>query len=406
MKEINAARPLRLGLIGFGQRGMGLLDQVLLPMTQQDIAITAVCDTYADRAQDAARKVEEFTHQAPLCTQDYHDVVRSSQVDAVAILSAWESHIPIAVDAMRAGKYVGMEVGGAYSIDQCWQLVRTSEETGVPCMLLENCCYGRREMMVLHMVRQGVLGEIVHCSGGYRHDLRQEVAYGQEIRHYRLRNYLARNCENYPTHELGPIAQILNINRGNRLLTLTSTASCAKGLHTYIAREKEGSPLLNQNFAQGDVVTTVLRCAQGQTITLTLDTTLPRFYSRGFHVQGTKGMYTEDTDSLFLDQVHNRYDFNWKEQWGNACQYEEQYEHPLWREYKQNPRGGHDGMDWLVWRDFIESAAQGVQPPIDVYDAATWMSISVLSEQSILSGSAPVAIPDFTDGRWIERRPL
>lgn len=150
----------------------------------------------------------------------------------------FESHIPIAIAAMKAGKYVAMEVGGAYSLDDCWELVRTSEETGMPCMLLENCCYGRREMMVLNMVKKGIMGDIIHCSGGYCHDLRQEIANGKENRHYRLRNYLNRNCDNYPTHELGPISKVLNINHGNRMVSLISVASRSQGLHDYIVANK------------------------------------------------------------------------------------------------------------------------------------------------------------------------
>lgn len=198
---------IRAGLIGFGSRGQNLLECVLVPMTEMDLVIEAVCDEYEDRAVNAADYVEEKTGRRPFCTTDYHEITAMEGLDAVIIMSAWESHVPIALEAMRAGKYVATEVGGAYSVDDCWALVKTSEATGMPCMLLENCCYGRREMMVLNMARLGVLGDIVHCSGGYCHDLREEIAYGKENRHYRLRNYLRRNCENYPTHELGPIAR-------------------------------------------------------------------------------------------------------------------------------------------------------------------------------------------------------
>lgn len=395
---------IKVGLIGFGQRGKSLLESVLVPMTEKDVEIRGVCDLYEDRARYAADYVKNAVGREPVCTTDYRDITLMDDLDAVIVMSAWESHIPIAISAMKAGKYVGIEVGGAYSLEDCWALVRTSEGTGMPCMLLENCCYGRREMMLLNMVKQGVMGEVVHCSGGYCHDLRKEIAYGAENRHYRLRNYLNRNCDNYPTHELGPIAKVLQINTGNRMVSLTSAASCAQGLHTYIVKQKgENDPLSHAAFAQGDVVTTTIKCQQGQTITLTLDTTLPRAYSRGFTVRGTKGLYTEDTDSVFLDGVHNSFDANWKKQWGNAAQYEEEYDHPLWKEYKEQVRGGHDGMDWLVFRAFIESVKAGTQPPIDVYDTAALMCISALSEESIACGSKPVAIPDFTNGRWIER---
>jgi len=260
--------------------------------------------------------------------------------------------------------------------------------------------------MVLNMVRKGIFGEIVHCQGGYRHDLRNEITYGRENRHYRLNNYMHRNCENYPTHELGPIAKILNINRGNRMLTLTSMASKARGLHEYILKnEGPQHDLANYQFAQGDVVTTTILCAHGETIVLTLDTTLPRAYSRGFHVQGTKAMYMEDNNSIFIDGVHNEYDFNWKAQWNNFEQYREKYEHPLWRNYKPGEDAGHGGMDTLVLMAFFDSVRRQVQTPIDVYDMASWMSITALSEQSIAMGGHPVAIPDFTNGKWLNREP-
>ena len=227
---------LNIGIIGLGGRGYGLMDGVILHM--DDIEIVGVCDTYKDRAQNAADKVEQVKGNKPFITQDYKELIASSEVEAVIVSSAWTGHIEIIIECMKAGKPVGTEVGGAYSIEECWQLIRAYEETGVPCMLLENCCYGREEMMAMNMVKQGIFGEIVHCSGGYQHDLREEIAFGNENRHYRLQNYIHRNCENYPTHELGPIAQILDINRGNRMVSLVSMASKAKGLNEYIKNKK------------------------------------------------------------------------------------------------------------------------------------------------------------------------
>ncbi len=398
---------VKLGVIGLSGRGMSLMKDVLLHMS--DVEILAVCDLYEDRIQNAFDAVVEMKGNKPFCTQDYKEVTRMDGLDAVIVSTAWESHIPISIDAMLHGKYVGMEVGGAYSLDDCFELVRVSEETGVPCMLLENCCYDRAELMVLNMVKQGIFGEVVHCSGGYHHDLRNEIAYGKENRHYRLRNYLGRNCENYPTHELGPIAKVLNINRGNRMLSLTSVASKSAGLHQYIIDKKgENDELANKTFAQGDIVTTTISCANGETIVLTLDTTLPRTYSRGFTVRGTKASYFEATKSFYIDSEHYpKYEFDGSPLWGNEKEYYEKYDHPLWKEYLEAEiQGGHGGIDWLELRAFIESVKNETQPPIDVYDAASWMCISVLSEESINQGGAPVAIPDFTRGKWLEREPI
>ncbi len=393
---------LKIGVIGLGCRGLSLLENVMLPM--ENVTVAAVCDLYDDRTKDAAEKVEKENGNKPFMTSDYREIIAMPEIDAVIVTTSWRDHAKISIDAMKAGKYVGCEVGGAYTMQECWELVRTHEETGSQCMMMENCCYGRDELMVLNMVKKGVFGEIVHCEGGYEHDLRDEVANGKENRHYRLENYLNRNCENYPTHELGPIAKVLNINRGNRMVSLVSMASKSAGLNEYIRREKPESELVNASFAQGDVVTTIIKCAHGETITLTLDTTLPRGYSRGFRVQGTKGMYMEDNKSVFIDGEHNKFDFTWKEQWDNVEKYREQYDHPIWKKYlSEGVKKGHDGMDWLVFSAFFDAVRNNTKVPIDVYDMASWMAVSVLSEESIAKGGAPVYFPDFTNGKWVNR---
>ncbi|NLC43329.1 MAG: Gfo/Idh/MocA family oxidoreductase [Clostridiales bacterium] len=395
---------IKIGIIGLGGRGYGLLHTIL---NIEGIVVKAVCDNYEDRQERAVKFVEEKAGNTPLSTSDYKDILAMDEVEAVIVSSSWADHIHIAIDAMKAGKYVGVEVGGAYSIDECWELIRAYEETGVPCMMLENCCYGRKELMVLNMVKKGIMGEIVHCEGGYRHDLRDEIVHGRENRHYRLINYMNRNCDNYPTHQLGPIAKILNVNRGNRMLSLVSMASKARGLNEFIKKsEGEDYDLADYQFAQGDVVTTIIKCAHGETITLTMDTSLPRFYSRGFVVQGTKGMYQEDNHSIFLDELHGTEDeFSWKKNWNNADELREEYDHPIWKNYNPDENAGHGGMDDLVLSAFFDSVRRNVIPPIDVYDMAAWMCITALSEQSISMGGAPVAIPDFTNGRWINREP-
>lgn len=395
---------INIGLIGYGQRGTYLLRDTLLHRT--DIHILAVCDAYEDRAIAAQQVIAEEKGYTPFATVNYKEILAMQQVGAVLVTSSWAGHIQIAIDAMEAGKYVGIEVGGAYSVDECWQLVHAYERTKIPCMMMENCCYGRNELLILNMVRQGLFGEVVHCQGGYKHDLRDEISKGEELRHYRLSNYKNRNCENYPTHELGPISRVLNINRGNRLVSLSSFASKAAGLHDYLVRknESESDPDKLQ-FTQGDVVTTVLKCAHGETITLTLDTTLPRPYSRGLHIQGTRGLYQEDNQSVFLDGTHNQFHEDWKGHWGNVEEYYAQYDHPIWKKYLEDGvMPGHGGMDWLVCNAFFDAVANGTNTPIDVYDIAVWMCVTPLSEAAIAMGGMPVAIPDFTNGRWINRK--
>ncbi|MBQ3065910.1 MAG: Gfo/Idh/MocA family oxidoreductase [Clostridia bacterium] len=382
-------------VVGLGGRGSGQMEMML---DMPDVKIVGVCDLYEDRTEWARNCVFERTGVSPKASTNYRDLISLPEVDAVVATSSWDSHVQICIDAMNAGKYAAMEVGGAYSVDQCWELVKTSERTGMPCMMLENCCYDENEMMILNMIKKGVFGEVVHCEGGYRHDLRGEVAMGHVDRHYRLDNYMHRNCENYPTHELGPIAKYLNINRGNRMLTLTSMASKARGVNDWIKLER-GEDFENANFAftQGDVVTTCIKCAHGETIVLTLDTTLPRHYSRANLVSATKGFWSEDRNQVVIckgrDDITKRPD-----------ELREEYGHPLWKNFDPS-LGGHGGIDWHVVRAFVEAVKAGTQTPIDVYDTASWMVITTLSEDSIAMGSMPVAIPDFTNGKWIKREP-
>ncbi len=395
----------KIAMIGMGTRGQSLLTGAILPAcADYGVTVGAICDVYEDRVAEGIKIVKENAGYEPKGVQDYQQVLDDPEIDGVILSCSWEAHIPLAIAAMKAGKYPALEVGGAYNIEECWDLIYTYEQTGTRCMLMENCCYGQWEMMAMNMVRQGVFGDIVHCSGGYHHDLRDQLAESVENRHYRLNNYLYRNCENYPTHELGPIAKVLDINNGNRIISLSSTASCAKGMHEYVNnRFGPDHHLSNAEFAQGDVVTTVLKCLKGQTITLTLDTTLPRTYTRGFTVRGTKGSYLGMTNTVFIDGVHNEYEWKGSEIWDNAKSYTDQYQHPLWVGY--DPKGGHGGMDFLVFSAYMESLVNGTEPPIDVYDAATYMAITPLSEKSIAQGGAVIAVPDFTRGKWYMRKP-
>ena len=390
---------LRIGCVGLSGRGRGQMSELL---SVPGVVVPAVCDIYEDRARGGADLVEEKGGARPAVYLDYKEMLANESLDAVMCCTTWITHGRIAVDSMRAGCHVAIEVGGAASIEECWQMVRASEETGKFCMLLENCCYDRKEMALFRMVRAGLFGEIVHCEGGYRHDLREEVAYGKENRHGRLKNFMYRNGELYPTHQLGPIAKLLRINRGNRFLTLSSVASKARGLHEFILREKGPDYYLaGHSFAEGDVVDTTIICAGGETVHLVHDCTLPRPYSRDYVVQGTKAIFQEAPlgDAIYIDQVSPH------EEWEPFSKYLGQYEHPLWKSYGETGihAGGHGGMDYLVLSAFADAVKRGGPPPIDVYDTAAWMVITALSEQSVAMGGAPVPVPDFTNGAWIER---
>jgi hypothetical protein len=250
------------------------------------VRVTAVCDKYEDRAQKGVRIVEEKAGNTPAMYLDYKDLMVRDDIEGVLCCTTWITHARIAVDAMRAGKHVAIEVGGAASLEECWQMVRASEETGKFCMLLENCCYDRNELSLFNMVKRGLFGEIVHVQGGYQHDLRDEIGFGDLIRHGRLKNFMNRNGDLYPTPQLGPLSKILGINRGNRFVSLSSMASKARGLHEWMQRDEIIAPGLlaydvteqqaednlkkyaSFSFAQGDVVTTMIKCAHGETIHL------------------------------------------------------------------------------------------------------------------------------------------
>lgn len=266
-------------------------------------------------------------------------------------------------------------------------------------MMLENCCYGRDEMALLNMTKQNLLGEIIHCRGSYGHDLRSFLMDRLRKRSYRTRNYMYRNCDNYPTHELGPLAKILNINRGNRMVSLSSVSTKARGYNVLVT-EKAGEthPLARYPMTQGDIIMTTIRCAGGEIMMLTLDTSLPRPYSRGIVVQGTKGLWQEDGRLFYID---GRSPY---EQWENFDACREEFDHPLWKEFlSDGVHGGHGGMDYLVLSAFVDSVSRHVPPPIDTFDTAAWMGVSTLSEDSIALGGQPVAFPDFTEGGWFMR---
>ncbi len=398
-------KTIKAGVIGYGQRARGVISPLL--KASSSAQIVAVCDVYADRAEKAMEYVKEKTGKTCLATTDANEIINNPEINLVFVFASWEAHIPLCIQAMKAGKAVAVEVAGAYSIKQCWELVKTYQQTKSPIMLLENCCYGRRETMLLRMKEAGFFGEIVHVDGAYTHDLRGEISDGIKIRHYRLRNYLNRNCDNYPTHELGPIARLLGINHGNRFVSLSSFASKSCGLEQFIKTERQDDTRIqNLRFNQGDVITTVIKCSGGQTITLTLNTTLPTFGTRNYNIYGTKAFAHANTRSICegsnKEHLKKAEMGDWSTEWNNESSYEEKWMHPMWKEYLASGiKSGHGGMDYLMLKDFVDCFENDKPMPIDVYDMATWMAVSALSEKSISLGGAPVEFPDFTNGSWL-----
>ncbi|PPK84721.1 putative dehydrogenase [Neolewinella xylanilytica] len=406
---------LRVGILGSGFRGQSHIRELF---SQPEVRVTAIADidprmVELTQALFDERKLDrpEVYDRGP---EDYLRLLAEAPVDAIIIATPWRWHTVMAVAAMRAGKYTGLEVGGAFSLEECWELVQAHEATGTHLFFLENVCYRRDVMAVLNMVRQGLFGELVYLEGGYQHDLRAvkfndgKSAYGNGVEfgdnafheaRWRTRHSQHRNGDLYPTHGLGPVATMIDINRGNRFVGLTSTATKSRGLHKYIVDQAgPDHPNASVAFKLGDVVTTMLTTANGEVIVLHHDTNLPRPYSLGFRVQGTEGLWMDVNESIHLEGKSPAH------QWEKAAPYLERYDHPYWQQDGEVAAGaGHGGMDYFLIRDFVRFAKAGTRPPLDVYDGATWLAVTPLSEQSIVAGGTLQQFPDFTRGRWMDR---
>lgn len=401
MKTVN------IGIIGLGQRCETLLSSIFT--MKDEVRVAGICDLRKERSQKILEIFDKHGIKRPDVKTDYKELLKDPQIEAVLVPSSWNSHLRIAHDALCASKYVGIEVGGASSLDELWQLVHAAESTGASCMMLENCCYGRNELMVLNMVRQGLFGELVYCECGYEHDITDSHLNPEATFERTLHNQY-RNGDLYPTHGLGPIAKILRINRGNRFLTITSTACKARGFAA--ARKRTYSDALPMEFNCGDVITSVIRCSNGETITMTRSISLPRPYSRNCRVQGANGIWLENAKGIYIEGISPKYEKldvagnpYMVHEWNTEDEFYDKYDHPIWQDFKNNIIGGHGGMDALALKAFFDSVRRKAVPPIDVYDVAAWMSATCLSEQSISLGSMPVAFPDFTNGKWIDRIP-
>lgn len=413
---------VRVAFIGVGNRGRNHLGNFL---QRNDVIIPAVCDTDPFALERTTELFKKFGQPVPdyYTGDDYAfmDLLARNDIDGVVISTPWLWHTRMAVATMKAGKHVGVEVSAANTIEECWDLVSTYEETGKHCMILENVCYRKDVMAVLQMVREGLFGEIVHARCGYQHDLRkvkfsrgrqpgdETLRYGKEAlgeARWRTEHSLQRNGDLYPTHGAGPIATMLDINRGNRFVSLTATASKARGLHDYIVNHPDGGknhPYAGLIWKLGDIVTTTIKTAREETIIVTHDTNLPRPYSLGFRVQGVKGLTEFDISDqrIYIEGV-SEYD-----KWEKMGPYFEKYNHPLWQRWGGNATGsGHGGMDYFVAHAFVEFIKRNEYPPMDAYDAAAWSVITPLSEASVANNGEPQDFPDFTRGRWMTNKPI
>jgi hypothetical protein len=418
--KANDFSKVRLAIIGVGERGKNHLECLL---NRDDVELIAICDIDDRVLKESKALIEKSGKAMPkIYTGDnyaWQKMVQNEKLDGVIIVTPWEWHKPMIIGSLEAGlKYVASEVILGITLQDHWDVVKAAEKNNAHVMMLENVCYRRDVMAVLNMVRQGLFGELIHLQGGYQHDLR-EVLFNDGIHandhgvefgekgfseaHWRTDHSVHRNADLYPTHGIGPIAEYININRGNRFMSLCSFSSKARGLHKHVVDVAgENHPNAKVKFKAGDVITTSINCANGETILLQHDTNSPRPYSLGFRVQGTEGLWMDVNQSVYIQGKSKNND-----QWDNEKEWFNKYDHPLWVRWSKETKGaGHGGMDFFVIHAFVESIKRKTPTPLDVYDAAAWSAITPLSEQSIELGNQTVEFPDFTGGQWMYRKPV
>jgi predicted dehydrogenase len=400
-----SAAPLdqvRMGFVGIGLQGGWHVRNFL---KIDGVEIKALCDIDEPRAREVREWVKDAGKPAPeLYTRgdtDYRRLCERDDIDLVFNATPWRWHVPVCIEAMETGKHTAVEVPAAYTVDGCWNLVETAERTRLHCVMMENCCYGRRELMILNMVRRGLLGELLHAEGAYIHDLRSIKFSDKNEGLWRLEHSIDRNGNLYPTHGIGPLAQCLDINRGDQFDFLVSMSSKARGLDLFAEQHLSPDDPRRRHYSLGDMNSTLIRTQRGRSILLQHDTTSPRPYSRINLVQGTRGTVTGYPDRIYIEGRSPEHE------WEALEAYRDEFEHPLWSELEEAAQGaGHGGMDFLEDYRLIQSLRSGTPTDMDVYDAAAWSVLCELTETSVADRSKPVDVPDFTRGGWKRNHPL
>ena len=394
---------VRIGFVGVGGQGAGHVRNLLqIPGCR----ITAVCDIRTERTDWATKAITAAGHPAPKVytsgPRDFERLCETEDLDLVFNATPWEFHVPIMLSAMKNGKHTATEVPAAMTVEDCWAIVESAEKHNTHCVLMENCNYDRMEMMAYNMVRQGIFGEILHAEGSYLHDLRgiKFADSGEGL--WRRAWSMKLNGNLYPTHGLGPIANCLDVNRGDRFEYLVSMSGPSRGLQEWAASHyPAGSPKRQETYVLGDMNTSLIKTAKGKTIVVQHCTNLPRPYSRTHLVQGTKGLFEGYPHRAYIEG-RGRLD-----QWVAADELLAEFEHPLWKEIAEKAKGaGHGGMDFIEDYRLIKCLREGKPTDMDVYDAAALSAVVELSCQSVARKGQPVAVPDFTRGRWKTKPPL
>lgn len=395
-----AAPPIplvRIGYVGIGGMGSAHVNNLL---KIAGCRITAVCDVNPERTAWATEVITGAGHPAPTVytrgPRDFERLCAEEDLDLVYNATPWEWHVPICLAAMRHGKHAAVEVPAAMSVDDCWALVESAEKHARHCVMMENCNYGRMEMLAFHLVRQGLLGEVVHAEGGYLHDLR-EIKFSKTGEGLWRRAWSQKlNGNLYPTHGLGPVANCMDINRGDRFDYVVSMSGPSRGLQAWAAEHfPPDAPERRERFVLGDVNVSLVKTANGRTIYVAHDTNLPRPYSRINLVQGTKGIFQGYPDRVYIEGRGEPH------RWQPASDFLEEFDHPLWKDIAAKAAGaGHGGMDYMEDYRLIRCLREGLPTDMNVYDAAALSSLVGTTVDSVARRSRPVDIPDFTRGAW------
>ena len=398
---------VRIGFVGVGGMGSVHVRNLLeVGRVSPGVEIRALCDIRMEHAERAREWVREAGGPEPTLytrgERDFERMCAEESLDLVFTATPWRFHVPVCLAAMENGKHAATEVPAATTIEDCWALVETAERTRRHCVMMENCNYGRWEMLVFHLVRRGLLGEVLHAEGGYLHDLREVKFSDRGEGLWRRAHSRERNANLYPTHGLGPVANCLDIGRGDRFDYLVSMSGPSRGLQEY-AREHfpPDAPERRETFTLGDVNTSLIRTARGRTITVVHDTNLPRPYSRIHLVQGTRGLFSGYPNRVYLEGRGPAHE------WEDAETLLDEYEHPLWRSATgRGAEAGHGRMDYLEDYRLIRCLQEGLPTEMNVYDAAALSAVTELSERSVTGRSRPHDFPDFTRGGWERFPPL
>ncbi len=380
---------VRIAFLGLGKRGKESINHF---MYIEGVEIKIICDLDEENLSFVRELMIKHGKKSAIeynNKDDWQEICRRDDIDLIYVCTSRELHTIIAVNAMKNGKHVALEVPAANTLAECWELVNTAEKYRRHCIMLENCCYGFFEMSVLNMCQQGLMGEIFHVEGSYIHDLRN-INFDKRTSYSQLW-FMQGNP--YPTHGLGPICQVLDIHRGDKLSWLTSVSS---GQFTY--------PTLNNHvkkdkYSLGNINTTIIKTYKNKTIIIQHDISSPRPYNRRYLISGEKGFALKgDPLSIILSEESNK----------TVNELLTQYEHIFYKEKGELARkvGTHDGMDFIMDYRLIYCLRNGLPLDMDVYDAAEWSSIIELSERSVMNNSMPVNIPDFTRGQWNKLKKL